>query len=205
MKKLLLVITLVFLLVGFPACDVIDVPVELIGEGRIWLEFRPELDFDIIKKNAVPLSYERGIFTGFELPIWADDNQELFFELCVPNRWDGITSIHVHMDMFLIEAQDDGDAFKLQIVYEHYDAGVDIVPNTSTPVEIETETGASAAFQSFPVHFEVPAGDMLCDDILAFRLRRIDVTVNVEIDGNLVFNHAGISFYCDKYGNPTLE
>lgn len=204
-RKFLLVIGLILLLLGTTACDVVDVPVELVGDGKIWLEFRPELDFDIVRKNAVPVSYGRGIFTGFELPIWADDNQELFFRICVPGRWDGISTSHIHLDVFLIGAQDKGDAFRLEIVYEYYDTGVDVVPNTSTAVEVETATGASVAFQSFPVHFEVPAGNMVCDDVLAFRLRRIAVTEGVEIDGNIVFNHIGINFYCDKYGNPTIE
>lgn len=177
----------------------------LVGDGKVWIEFRPELDFDIVRKNAVPVSYERGIFTGFELPIYAADDQELFFEICVPDRWDGISTTHVHLDCFLIDAQDAGDAFNLQIAYEHYDAGTDVVPATSTLLPVETPTGASAAFQSFHVHFDVPAGDMLGDDILAFRLRRIAVGVGVEIDNNVVFNHAGVIFLCDKLGNDTAE
>ena len=112
---------------------------------------------------------------------------------------------HIHLDVFLIDAQDDGDAFNLQIVYEHYDAGVDVIPNTSTAIEIETETGASAAFQSFPVHFDVPAGDMLGDDILAFRLRRDAVDDGIEIVGNVVIQHAGVVFLCDKLGNVEVE
>jgi len=179
--------------------------IDLEGEGRAWIEFRPELDFDIVKKNAVPLSYERGIFTGFELPIYAADFQELFFEICVPDRWDGISTTHVHLDCFLIDAQDAGDAFNLQIAYEHYDAGTSVVPATSTLIEVETPTGASAAFQSFHVHFDIPAGDMLGDDILAFRLRRIAVVGGIEIDNNVVFNHAGLIFLCDKLGNTIAE
>ncbi len=179
--------------------------IDLVGDGKVWIEFRPELDFDIIKKNAVPLSYERGIFTGFELPIWADDKEELVFEICIPDRWDGASIVHVHLDIYIIGAQDDGDAFRMQIEYEHYDGGVDIVPDTSTSIPVETPTGASAAFQSHHIHFDIPAGDMLGDDILAFRVRRIAVVDGVEIDGNVVFNHAGVIFLCDKPGNTTAE
>ena len=179
--------------------------IDLVGDGKVWIELRPELDFDIIKKNAVPVSYERGIFTGFELPIYAADDQELFFEICVPDRWDGISITHVHLDVFLIGAQDAGDAFRMQVDYEHYDGGVDVVPATSTPIEVETETGALAAFQSYHIHFDIPAGDMLGDDILAFRVRRIAVVDGIEIDGNVVFNHAGVIFLFDKIGNTTAE
>ena len=187
--------------------DVITLNEQLVlaGDGKVWIELRPELDFEIVKKNAVPLSYERGLFTGFELPIWADDKEELTFEICVPDRWDGASTIHVHLDVYVIGAQDDGDAFRMQVEYEHYDGGVDIVPDTSTPIQVETLTGASAAFQSYHIHFDIPAGDMLGDDILAFRVRRIAVVDGVEIDGNIVFNHAGVIFLCDKLGNTTAE
>ena len=180
-------------------------PITLTGNAKSWIEFRPELDFDIVKKNAVPLSYERGIFTGFELPIYNNDNQELIFEICIPNRWDGTSTVHIHLNVFLIDAQDDGDAFRLQIDYNHYDGGVDIVPNISTSIELETPTGTSAVFQSYYVHFDIPVGDMLVNDILAFRLRRIAATGETEITNNIVFNHAGVIFLCDKYGNPTAE
>jgi len=103
-------------------------PVTLEGDARVWIEFRPELDFDIVKKNAVPLSYVRGMLSGFELPIWAADDEELFFDICIPNRWDRTSTSHIHLDCFLIDAQDDGDDFRLQIAYEHYTPGIDVVP-----------------------------------------------------------------------------
>ena len=217
MKRITTIIIAILLLLSLVGCSAGDPiqetvfyagepPLTLVGDGKVWIEFRPELDFDIVKKNAVPLSYERGIFTGFELPIWTVDSHEaLFFEMCVPNRWDGISVTHIHLDVFLVDAQDDGDAFKLQVVYEHYTPGTDVVPNTSTPIEIETATGASAAFQSYHIHFDIPAGNMIGDDVLAFRLRRINVTEGVEITGNVVIEHTGTIFRCDKLGNTAPE
>lgn len=180
-------------------------PIELTGDAKVWLEFRPELDFDVVKKNTVPVSYQRGVFTSFELPIWASDDQELFFEICIPNRWDGTSMSHIHLDVFLPSAQDDGDAFKLQVDYQHLTTGGDVVPATFTTVVVETATGASAAFLSLHVHFDIPASDMEADDILAFRVRRIAVTEGVEISGNVVVEHAGVVFRCDKIGIPTYE
>ena len=176
----------------------------LAGDGKVWIELRPELDFEIVKKSDVPVSYTRGLFSGFELPIWADDAQELFFDVCVPDRWDGVSTTHIHLDVFLIDAQDDGDDFKLQIGWEHYNPGVDVVPDSITLIPVQTETGASAAFQSFHVHFDVPAGDMLGDDMLAFRVRRI-ATGGTEISGNVVIEHAGVIFLCNKLGNVSAE
>lgn len=220
----IIVATLLILLTGLTACGMPNDPmiddmyprdiyltegyrIILEGDSKVWIEFRPELDFEIVKKNAVPLSYERGIFTGFELPIYAGDDQELFFEICVPDKWDEESAIHIHLDTFLVDAQDDGDDFRLQIVWEYYTPNIDIVPDSSNPVEVETETGASAAFQSYHVHFDLLAKDitdMEGDDILAFRLRRV-TTTGTEIEGLVIFNHVGIIFLCDKLGNPEPE
>jgi len=177
----------------------------LVDDAKVWIEFRPELDFDIVKKNAVPLSYERGLFSGFELPIWAADDEELFFDICVPDRWDEVSTVHVHINVFVIAVQGVANAaFKLQIAYEHYSVG-DIVPNTENILEAEITTGASAAFQSYQVHFDIPVGDIESDDILAFRLRRIAVVVGAEIVGNIVIDHAGVLFLCDKLGSVIAD
>lgn len=220
MKKLLFIPILVLILAltscGFPGEPMLDdayprdvyftegYGIILEGDSKVWLEFRPELDFDVVKKNAVPLSHTRGIFTGFELPIYNNDDQELFFDICVPDRWDGTSMSHIHMDIFLIDAQSDGEAFKLQVFWEHYTPGVDVVPDISAPEEIETATGDSAAFQSFQIHFDIPAGDMLGDDILAFRLRRVVATVDDDIGAEelVIIQHVGVIFLCDKLGNP---
>jgi len=45
---------------------------------------------------------------------------------------------------------------------------------------------------------------MFSDDILGFRLRRVAV-VGTEIDGNVVIQHAGVNFRCDKIGNPIAD
>ena len=128
---------------------------------------------------------------------------QLNLQICVPDRWDGTSITHIHIDCWIDSAQDAVvDAFKLQVAYEHYNAGTDIVPATSANVETETTTGVAAQFQSYQVNFDVPAEDMLADDILSFRLRRIDVTAGNEMDGELVISHIGIIFNCNKIGNP---
>ena len=214
MKKLVLIIAMIaFLAIPSVGCYEND-PLEddlyigsdirLVEDGKVWLELRPELDFDIVKKNAVPVSYSRGIFSGFQLPIWLADDEELFFDICVPDRWDGESISHIHLDVFLIDAQDDGDDFNLQIAWEHYNPGTDEVPNIATSIGVETPTGASAAFQSYHVHFDIPAEDMEGDDILAFRVRRL-AAAGTEIDGNVVIQHAGVIFLCNKLGNNTAE
>lgn len=227
MKKLLFIPILVLLLAlvgcGLPGEPMLDdmyprdmyftegYRIILEGDSKVWIEFRPELDFDVVKKNAVPVSYEREVFTGFALPIWDGDaniDEELFFDICVPDRWDGTSTSHIHIDCFLPDEQTKvgGEAFKLQIHWEHYTPNVDVVPGVAdpNPITVETTTGDSLAFQSFQINFDIPAEDMLSDDILAFRLRRVVATVGNDIgaDELVIIQHVGVIFLCDKLGNP---
>jgi len=61
--------------------------ITLADDGRVWLEFRPDLDFSTVRANGRPTHVTRGIFEGFSLPVFAADDEELYFDICVPNRW----------------------------------------------------------------------------------------------------------------------
>lgn len=222
MKKLLLII-LLSLSLAFTGCGLPGEPmlddmyprdiyltegyrIILEGDSKVWIELRPDLDFETVRAFGKPTWVTRTVFGGFSLPIYAADNEELFFEICVPNRWDGTSDTHVHIDCWITDAQDAvNDAFNLRVAYEHYESGVDVVPLTSTNVDVETTTGIAVAFQSYQISFDIVAGDMLVDDMLSFRLYRIAVVLGNEIDGEIVINHVGAIFNCDKVGNPTAE
>jgi len=217
-KKIVTVLMLSLLLVltscGFPGEPMIDdayprdvyftegYRIILEGDSKVWIEFRPDIDFESVRAQGKPTWVTHGVFGGFSLPIYAADNEELFLEVCVPNRWDGISDTHIHIDCWTANAQDAvDDAFNLRVAYEHYKSGIDAVPLTSTNVDVETTTGITAAFQSYQISFDIPAGDMLADDMLSFRLYRIAVVLGNELDGEVVINHIGAIFNCDKLGN----
>jgi len=63
--------------------------VVLDGDGEIWLEFRIDLDWTTVQALGKPTHVDRGVFDGFSLPVYAADNEELTFEICVPDRWKG--------------------------------------------------------------------------------------------------------------------
>ncbi len=58
-------------------------------DGEIWLEFRVKLAWATVQAHGKPDHVTRGVFDGFSLPIWAADNEELYFEVCIPDRWMG--------------------------------------------------------------------------------------------------------------------
>ena len=63
--------------------------ISLMGDGEVWLELRLGLDWSTVQALGKPTHVTRGIFDGYSLPVYAADNEELFFENCVPDRWKG--------------------------------------------------------------------------------------------------------------------
>ena len=180
-------------------------PFRLVGDAKVWIEFRPDLDFESVRAQGTPTWVTRGAFGGFSLPLYSA-GEELFLDMCIPDRWDETTTIRVQIDVWLDTAQDAvDDAFRLQISYNSFTSGVDVVPNTFTDVEVETTTGVVAQYQTYLIAFDIPAGAMEGDDLLAFRLRRISVVTGNEIDGEVVVSHFGLVYRCDKLGNVTPE
>ena len=164
----------------------------------VYVELRPDLDFETIRGNAgIPTLVTQGIFRGFSLPVHNGDPEELFATICVPNRWDGASDIYVHLYCWLALAEVNKN-FNLQVTWEHYTPETDTVPATSANVEVETAANA-AQFQSYVVQFTLTYGDLVADDILGLRVRRI-AAVGAECVGEIVVNHYGVAFRRDKLG-----
>lgn len=185
-------------------------PITLSGEGLVYIELRPDLDFETIRGNVgIPALVSQGIFRGFSLPVYAADNQELFFTICVLNRWDGVSDIKVHAECWLTQAQAASKKFNLRLDWEHFTPGVDVIPATSNQVPVQTETGIVAQFKSYKVEFTIDydidtPDNIVADDQLAIRLIRIDADpIGDEIGGEVVIHHVGVIFRRDKLGVAT--
>jgi len=63
--------------------------ITLDGDGLVWIEFRLDLDWSTVQAHGKPDHVTRGLFDGFSLPIYGADDEELYFEVCVPDRWMG--------------------------------------------------------------------------------------------------------------------
>lgn len=169
-------------------------------DGLAYIELRPDLDYETVRANGAPARAYRGVFSGFSLPIFTV-NEELYFTICVPNRYDEASDLFAHLYCWLAQAENNKN-FKLQTTWEHFTPG-DVVPNSITNVEVETATGAGAAqFQSYTVALTLVYGDLVANDILGIRLRRI-AAVGAECVGDIVVTHLGVGFRRDKLGAPT--
>ncbi len=179
-------------------------PITMSGAGLVYLEVRPDFDWATTIATGKPTFVKRGAFSGFSLPLYSA-NEELFFNICVPGRYDEASDILAHVDVWLSEAEDTKN-FNLQLGWKHYTAG-DVVPDTFNLVPVETATGASAPqFKSFRVSFTIDytadAANIVGDDIIGFRLRRIAASGN-EVGGEAVAAHAGVNFRRDKMGKAS--
>lgn len=173
------------------------------GAGLVCIELRPDLNWASVQAHGKPTFVSQGTFHGFSLPLYAA-NEELFFAICVPGRYDGISDPKAHVDCWLSHAEDTKN-FKLQLSWEHFTPGTDPVPTTMNDVEVQIATGASAPqFNSylvpFAINYDIDTPDNLAaGNLLGLRLRRIPATGN-EIAGEVVIAHIGVSFRRDKMG-----
>lgn len=185
-------------------------PVTLEGNGLVYIELRPDLDYETIRgQTGVPTLVTQGLFRGFSLPLWVGDNkEELFATICVPNRYDEASDIIVHLYCWLA-IEEVTKNFKMQVSWEHYTPGADTVPaTTAEDVEVQTATGAGAQFQSYVAEFILDydihgANSIVADDILALRVRRVAADP-VECADEIVVNHYGVVFRRDKLGVPAV-
>jgi len=152
----------------------------LVGASKRILTLRPEINQDEIRKNLKPDSAQIGVYFGYSMPVYAADNEELFFKQRVPYRWDGASNPKSQIEVCLSGAEDVGDKFKFQFSWEHYAANA-VVPDTANDVEVQQVvlTGRGALHSSYALTFEIDydidgAGNELkAGEVLGARLRRI--------------------------------
>jgi len=178
--------------------------IHLMGDGKVWLEFRPDIDFETVRANGKPTWVKRGIIGGWSLPPNAA-GEELYMEIHAPNRWDEVSNVYIHVHCYL-DTANTGKNFNMELSWAYFSDG-DIVPNTSTILTTEIATGTAAQFKSYHMDFILdydifPADPLVPSDEIHLKLRRLDASSN-EAVGEIVITHIGIVFRRDKLGAET--
>ena len=156
------------------------------------LTLRAELDYTAQIAASKPIQVAVGVFKGFSFPVYAADNEELFFRETVPDRWDGVSDIVFHLKVALAAGEDVADSFKFQLSWEHAVDG-EIVPVTSNDVEVEQAvlTGRNAQYDEYDLTFIIDhdidgaGSEIKSHELLGARLRRIDAT-NPDVTGEII-------------------
>ena len=190
-------------------------------DGKVYLEFRPDLSESRITGNAanpsVPTDVLVGLFPGYSMPVWDEDNEELYFEHCVPNRWDANSDpifgshILVHIDSSLTNINQSGFSYTLQLAWNHVTPNEEEVP-IDAPDALHTSTITRQVWSDdkecyqdwFIILYNADFPDnVVVDDLLGIRVRRIDTEGQKELVGEVIIHHVGILYARgDLLGDP---
>jgi len=171
----------------------------LTGSGLAYMQRTMPIQIARIIAVGTPTRIERGIFQGFSLPV-GGANEELFSCECVPGNWDVGSDMYLYVDGW-IDTANTGKNFQLRVAHEHWTTG-DVVPITSTDVDVETATGAAAQFTSYKVKFTIATGTIARGDALGIKLTRIAASA-AEIAGEFVVEGMVLVYRTDSIGSAT--
>jgi hypothetical protein len=148
-----------------------------------------------------PTAVSIGAYSGFSMPIYNSDNEELFFGITAPRRWDGTTNPIVYVLCHLGNTEDVGDKFKYQLSYvgKAYASGVISTATTDVTTETTVATGRAAQYDSYVVSFTLDATKLCAGCLLDARLRRIAASGS-EVSNEVIVTDAYINFKRDKIG-----
>jgi hypothetical protein len=150
-----------------------------------------------------PTPVERGGVLGFSMPIYAGDDEELFFRDHVPGRWNGASDITVEAKCYIDTANTAGEKFQFQLSW--YNSSFSGVTIAATTTDVKTETTIVSGTQyaaytvSFTVDWDVVTPDIAAGDLLSMRLRRIAVEAGGdECEGEIVVADITVKYQVDK-------
>ena len=180
----------------------------LSGTAKRVLTTRVPLNYRNISAQGKPTQIQIGAHTGYSLPIFSSDDEELRFDLNVPKRWDGASNITIHVLVALSQAETIGDDFRLNLAWQH--SSIDTPLSTAiidVPVQTNIPSGREAKYDTYTVMFTIDydhnTPNMLSHDMLSLVLTRIAVVAGTEIAGEIIIMEAHIHYNVDKmFGEP---
>lgn len=170
----------------------------------VYLEIRADLDETNIIGHGVPTQVHiEDVFSGYSLPVWSDPanlNEELYFSVCVPDRYDEEHDIVIEIISALSDAGEFGNAYQLDIAWEKATPNIEVVPAGFHSVSAQRYILSNLQYYCykdyFVVDYDANAIDpIINDDEFNFRLRLGQVGGQyTDLDGELIILHVGILF-----------
>lgn len=185
---------------------IMTTPDVILDSNTYRLTMRPSLVAGRIGTLAKPTPVEVGCHAGYSMPIWASDDEELFFREYVAGRWDGATNITCSVICCLASAETAGEDFRFELAYQAIKLdGTEVLTTSVTTVEVEQNCAAAAQYQTFKLDFALTASGIEYSDHLGLRLRRIaveEVGAN-ECEGEVIVLDCIITYTVDKIYKTT--
>jgi hypothetical protein len=147
------------------------------------------------KASGTPTQVTRGLNVGYSLPVWNSDNEELYWRMRIPQRWDGTTDPQFGMCVTLSAAEDVGDKFKFSLEWQTVAAGAVLGTTTSVCYSEQTVlTGRAAQYAVYFVFFTFDASDannpIVAGNMIQARLRRVAASSSSVSNEIIVWNWA---------------
>jgi len=174
-------------------------------DSRVYVTETINFNETRIVGQGKPTQVFLGVHSGYSLPIFAADDEELFTCKSSSLLWDTTEDVVVFIGGYLSLANN-AKKFNMQVSWNCADLGAhDVLDATSDDVEVETDTGNWAQFTGFKTAFILPTVLAGCSngDKLAFRVRRIAATAD-EIAGEVVVCGMALRYVANKSGKPIV-
>jgi len=160
------------------------------GTAKRMMTVRPGLNFGAIIKAPTeikPTAFTLGTMKGYSMPVYDSDEEELYFTVRVPFRWDGVTNPCFRALVAIGGAEDIGDKFQFQFSWMNTSAtGIltDVVIDATNEITVLADRAVqySAYVISFEFDLDAPSAleparsNIIQGDNLSGRLRRISAT-----------------------------
>lgn len=179
------------------------------------LSLRPFMILTVAGRANEPTELIRGTNIGYEMAIWAAapppaPDQELYFKMYVPKRWDGTTDPQLGiLSSIGIGAEDVGDKYKFQFSWctTNQGSGTDVVGTsvTSTTSEITVKAGGVAAYSAYDMWFVLDSDNatnpITAGCMLTGRIRRVVASANEVTNEPVLWDWVTL-WKRDKFGGP---
>lgn len=160
--------------------------------AKMKLTLRPGLIEKSSKAGGTPTQVYRGLNVGYSLPIWSGPapDEELYWRMRIPVRWDGITDPQFGVCCSLASAEDVGDNFKFSLEWQTTNKGTIIGTTTSVCYSEQTVlAGRNAQYSTYFCFFTFDHDDatnpFYHGEMLQARVRRVDAT-DPDITGEVI-------------------
>jgi len=173
----------------------------------VYIEMRPHLDEVDIAGHGSPTTVQiaagGGIFKGFSLPVWnaeGNQNEELYFTICPPDRWDGEHDPVVELIVALSAANEAGNTYQINLDWEKVTPNDEAVPATTQSVIAQRYTLSNTQYYCyrdwFVLDYDVdPADPISVEDDLSLRIRLGSIGGQyTDLKGELIILHIGVLF-----------
>jgi hypothetical protein len=179
------------------------------GTAKAKLSMRPAFVAGKVASKGKPTTVELGAYSMYSMPIWNSDDEELFWRLQVPRRWDGASDIHYYLVCALSAAETENDDFAFQLSTAFTTATTGVIASATTDVTVPQNCGAGYTAQysvfklDFTIDWDAPTPDMAPKGVLAGRVRRV-ASGGVEVSNEIYVVDHWLTFTVDKvFGNTS--